>query len=44
LLEGQLLDSLAATANENPSELKISLWLWGGVTAFLLILLLAIIF
>jgi chromosome segregation ATPase len=44
LLEGQLLDSLAATRNENPSELKISLWLWGGVAAFLLILLLAIIF
>jgi chromosome segregation ATPase len=39
MLEGQLLDSLAATANENPAELRTSLWLWLGVAALLLILL-----
>lgn len=44
LLEGQLLDSLAATANENQAELRISLWLWAAAAAFVLILLLAIIF
>jgi chromosome segregation ATPase len=44
LLEGQLLDSQAATGNENPAELRVSLWLWGGVAALVLIVLIAIIF
>jgi chromosome segregation ATPase len=44
MLDGQLLDSLAATAKEDPSELRISLWLWSGLAAFVFIVLLAIIF
>jgi chromosome segregation ATPase len=44
LLEGQLLDSLAATGNENPSELRVSLWIWCGVAFLALIVLLLIVF
>lgn len=44
LLEGELLDSQAATAKENPAELRASLWLWRGVAAFVLLFVLAAIF
>jgi DNA repair exonuclease SbcCD ATPase subunit len=43
LLEGQLLDSLAATANENPPELRMSLYLWGAVALLLVVLLVIIL-
>lgn len=44
LLEGQILDSQAATGNEDPAALKMSLVLWGAVALLVLIVLFVVIF
>ena len=39
LLDGEIHDSMLATAKEDPAELRVSLWLWGGLGAVLLVVL-----